>query len=76
MDNQNIEFVLTSLKKKEETHPIFCKLWKNYINLKISSLNKEINQLKSVLEDMDKNTTDLQIEQIQLLICMNQINNT
>lgn len=67
MMNENIGKKIVSFKEKleiiKETHPNLYKLWSNYLDGKISSLNETIDRGNSMIETT-KNIIDLTEDEI------------
>jgi len=53
MEREKLNEILNKLNSKKESHPNFCSLWSNYLNIKCNSFLKEINTLESILLDLD-----------------------
>ena len=53
MEREKLNEILNKLNSKRQSHPNFCSLWSNYLNIKSNSFLKEINTLESILKDLD-----------------------
>ena len=43
MEREKLNEILNKLNSKRQSHPNFCSLWSNYLNIKSDSFLKEIN---------------------------------
>ena len=43
MEREKLNEILNKLNNKRQSHPNFCSLWSNYLNIKSHSFLKEIN---------------------------------
>jgi hypothetical protein len=72
MSLEEFEFVLNTIKNKKDTHPNLSRLWGEYLLLKKEKFEKDIEQAKIVIENMEV-MSDLSWESITLLTSLSQI---
>lgn len=67
MEREKLNEILNKLNNKRGSHPNFCSLWSNYLNIKSNSFLKEINTLETILRDLD-NQPDINFNDINTII--------
>lgn len=67
MEREKLNEILNKLNNKRESHPHFCSLWSNYLNIKSDSFIREINNLECILRDLD-NQPDINLNNVNTII--------
>ena len=71
MDNKidsNIESILYKLELVKDNYPNFSNVWREYLIQKINNLNKQIDRLDSLLNNINNMENDIPIFLLFMLI--------
>jgi hypothetical protein len=69
MDKERIERIILRLNEKQETHPTFANLWLKYLDNKLFSFEKSLNDCERLLDNTMEEDPDIISIAATYIIC-------